>query len=43
VKVFLDNIGVLGRNILEVHLKELDKVLTIIEEVGLKINISKSK
>ena len=42
-KVFLDNAGVLERNIFEVLLKKLDKVLTRMEEVRLQINIGKSK
>ena len=43
-KVFIDNTAVIGWNLsFEEHLKELDEVMTQIEDTGLQLNISKTK
>ena len=41
VKVFLDDMGVLGKGTFDKHINELDEVLTWIEKAGLKLNLTK--
>ena len=43
VKVFLDDAGALEKDSFELHIEELDEVLTRIEDTGLQINVAKSK
>ena len=44
VKVFIDDTAVISRNSLfKKYLKELDEILTYMEDAGLQLNISKTK
>ena len=41
VKVFSDNMGVLGKYTFDKHISDLNEILTQIKEAGLKMNLAK--
>ena len=43
VKVFIHKAAAIGRTTFDNHIKDLDKLLTTIEDAGLQLNIRKTK